>query len=761
MSIGLILLILLVLRYETSFDTWHRKNIYQIESQIQTPQGVAIQPGVAFPTGAALRLDYPELPKVASILQTGAQMTEPVSGKKFQEDNVYDAEPAFFEVFDFPWLAGNPKSALNEPNEVVLTKTIAEKYFGNWRNAMGKLLISDNKHSLRVTGILEDPPVNTDFPLGVVISYATLKNTNLKSNLDDWSTIFSDHRCYVVLPDNMTKAHFEADLKTFWTRHKPADSRGTNILLPLSELHFDANADPFSNQTFSKELINALGLIGLFLLVLACVNFINMATAQAVTRSKEVGIRKTLGSRRPQLIAQFLGEVFLISLAALVMAVIIARLMEPYLDRLIGTHLTTNFLSDPAIAIFLTGTLITTTLLSGFYPALVLSGFHPIQALKSKIRTGGVTLRRGLVVFQFSIAQTLTLGTIILLSQMNLFRNTPLGFKKDAIINISNPDDSASLSKIDALRNQLKAVQGVKDVSFSFASPSDNHNWTSDFKFDHSSQKSNFEANLKWADPEYFSLYNIPFVAGHAYEPTDTVRGFVVNQTFLKKVGIRDPNEALGKEINFWDNTRGPIVGVVKDFNSRSLHTEMQPVAMAAWKALYQTLNVKIEGTGSLPKIESIWKETYPAYVYQYEFLDKKLESFYKDDDRLSQLYKLFAGIALFISCLGLYGLVSFMAVQRTKEVGIRKVLGATVMNIVYLFSREFTILVGLSFLIAAPIGWYLMHRWLQQFSYRVHPGVTAFGATLLGSMVIAWLTVGYKSIKAALASPVKSLKAE
>jgi ABC-type antimicrobial peptide transport system permease subunit len=202
-------------------------------------------------------------------------------------------------------------------------------------------------------------------------------------------------------------------------------------------------------------------------------------------------------------------------------------------------------------------------------------------------------------------------------------------------------------------------------------------------------------------------------------------------------------------------------VGVVKDFNSRSLHTEMQPVAMAAWKALYQTLNVKIEGTGSLPKIESIWKETYPAYVYQYEFLDKKLESFYKDDDRLSQLYKLFAGIALFISCLGLYGLVSFMAVQRTKEVGIRKVLGATVANIVYLFSREFTILVGLSFLIAAPIGWYLMHRWLQQFSYRVHPGVTAFGATLLGSMVIAWLTVGYKSIKAALASPVKSLKAE
>jgi ABC-type antimicrobial peptide transport system permease subunit len=306
----------------------------------------------------------------------------------------------------------------------------------------------------------------------------------------------------------------------------------------------------------------------------------------------------------------------------------------------------------------------------------------------------------------------------------------------------------------------------IQNVSFSFATPSsERRDWNSDFRFDHSAKNTNFSANLKWADPDYFNTYRIQFVAGRPYYPSDTVREFVVNETLLRKLGVRNPQDAIGKEINFWDGNKvANIVGVIRDFNSYSLREPMAPVVMSTWKDVYQTINIKIKPgkeKAVLPFVERLWNQSFPDYVYQYEFLDETIANFYRQENQLSMLYKIFAGIAIFISCLGLYGLVSFMAVQRTKEVGIRKVLGASARHIVYLLSKEFTLLIILAFVISAPIAYYVMHKWLQNYTYRIELSAYIFLLAVAGSILIAWITVGQRAIKAAMANPVKSLRTE
>jgi ABC-type antimicrobial peptide transport system permease subunit len=507
-------------------------------------------------------------------------------------------------------------------------------------------------------------------------------------------------------------------------------------------------------------------LIGIFLLVIACVNFINLATAQAVNRSKEVGVRKVLGSSRTQLAMQFIGETALITFCALTLAIVMAALALPFLSRLLEVQL--HFPFDGTVLLFLFGVFVLVTLISGSYPALVLSGFNPINALKSKVApkiTGGISLRRALVVLQFSIAQILIIGMLVVVSQMAYFKNSDLGFDKDAIVAIGVPGDSLSKTKYQYLRSQLLAQPGIKSISYSFAAPSDYGSWSSDFKFDHSTKTTDWEASFKWADTTYFKLFNLQFVAGRPYFNSDTVREFVVNETLVKKLGFRNPQDIIGKELNFWNGKKvAPVVGVIKDFHAASLRDPVPPIVMGAWKDLYRTMTVKLQPQGvteTLAHIEKAWTEAFPDNVYEYQFLDERIATFYKQEAQLSLLYQIFAGIAIFISCLGLYGLVSFMAVQRNKEVGIRKVLGASVQSIVYLFSKEFTLLIVVAFAIAAPVAYYFMHQWLANFTFRIDLSWTIFLLAILASVFIAWLTVGYKAVKAGLANPVKSLRTE
>jgi len=768
------LLIFLVIQYETSFDNFHKKKdkIYRIATEFHTQDGVGYSDGVSFPVAAAMRIDFPQIKEVAAIFRNGDQVTIEQGDrqlKKLREDNFYYAEPEFFKMFDFEWLAGSPQNSLKDPHSAALTQATAEKFFGDWRSAIGKTFKYGNKTLYKVTGILKNIPSNTDFPLSVVVGYSALENTYIKNNLNDWVSTFGGAYTFVVLPAALSPSHLDEQLKGFAKKHKPAEyAKDAFVTQPLSEIHFDDRFGNFRGHTFSHSLIKALAFIGLFLILIACVNFINLATAQAVNRSREVGVRKVLGSSRRQLAFQFLGETVFITITAVVLAVLVAEITLPLLNKILETKMTMSLIFNPWLVLFILILTISVTILSGLYPAIILSGFNPITALKSKITSkmvGGISMRRVLVVLQFAIAQILIIGMLIVVSQMNFFRNASLGFDKAAIINVPMPGDSLSKTKVDYMRNRLLANDNILNASFSFGSPSSDGNWNSDFKFDHATKSTNFSANLKWADTGYFKTYNLQFVAGRPYYASDTVREFVVNETLLRKLGINDPQAAIGKEINFWDgNKAARIVGVIRDFNSYSLREPMAPVVLSTWKDVYQTINIKIKpGTEKavLPFIEKLWSENFPDYVYDYKFLDDTIASFYKQENQLSILYKIFAAIAIFISCLGLYGLVSFMAVQRTKEVGIRKVLGASARHIVYLMSKEFTLLIIIAFAISAPVAYYIMHKWLQNYTYRIPLSASIFLLAIVGSIIIAWITVGQRAIKSALANPVKSLRTE
>jgi putative ABC transport system permease protein len=768
------LLIFLVIQFETSFDNFHKKkdDIYRVGTEFHTQDGVSYSDGIAFPVASALRIDFPQLKEVASIFRNGGQITVEDGNtqlKKLNEDNFYYAEPEFFKMFDFGWLTGNAQTCLKDPHSVVLTQATAEKYFGDWKSAVGKTIKYENKTLYKITGILKNIPPNSDFPLSVVASYTALQNTYIKDNLKDWVSTFGGAYTFVVLSPGLSPQKFNTQLKAFAKKYKPAEySKDAYVTQPLSEIHYDDRFGNYREHTFSHSLIKAMALIGIFLLLIACVNFVNLATAQSVNRSKEVGVRKVLGSNRPQLAFQFLGETALITIAAVVIAIVIAESALPFLNKLLEVKMAMNFIFNPLLILYVLIVIILVTILSGIYPAIILSGFNPVTALKSKITSkmiGGISLRRALVVLQFAIAQILIIGMLIVVSQMNFFRNASLGFDKASIINVPVPGDSINHTKMNYLRDRLIANTDIKNVSFSFTSPSSESNWNSDFKFDHATKTTNFSANLKWADADYFKTYNLQFVAGHAYEPGDTVREFVVNETLLRKLGIRNPQDAIGKEINFWDGGKvANIVGVIRDFNSYSLRQPMAPVVLSTWRDVYQTINIKIKQGAEkkvLPYVEKLWNQSFPDYVYEYKFLDETISNFYKQENQLSMLYKIFAAIAIFISCLGLYGLVSFMAVQRTKEVGIRKVLGASARNIVYLLSKEFTLLIIIAFIISAPIAYYIMHKWLQNYTYRIPLTASIFLLAIIGSIIIAWITVGQRAIKAAIANPVKSLRTE
>jgi putative ABC transport system permease protein len=765
------LLIFWIIRFETSFDNFHPNadRIFRVVSATRTPNGMIYGRSNAFPIARALRLDYPQLKQVAKLWQEdGSQVTvmndkNSSSKKKFKEDDLFFADPAFFHIFNFPLLAGNAETALAAPNSVLISQKTAEKYFGDWHNAVNGYVRLGSTTICKVTGILKNIPDNSDFPLELVFSAQTSRN--------DTSTDFVSQRgnlnTFVVLPRNTLAGQFDRELERFVKKYTPPEYANQGyILQPLNDIHYNSTFGNYKSTTFTRQLLTTISLIGFFLLIIACVNFINLSSAQAINRAKEVGVRKVMGSRKTQLIAQFLCETLLIALAAVSLAVVVASFALPLLNNLL--HITVRPVFDLSGIAFLVAGVVAITLLSGFYPAMILSRFKPITVLKARLTgkmAGSLTMRRVLVVFQYTIAQGLIIATLVVLSQMYFFRNAPMGFDKGAVVNVPLPNDSLSQLKLAALKEELLQQPGISHVSFSIFTPADDSHWGSDFRFDNSVKNSDFPADLKWADADYFSLYNIRFIAGHPYKEADTVTGFVINKLLAAKLGYPDPTTIIGKKISFWDGSpSGPIVGVVEDFHTSTLAKPMRPMVLGSLQSTYQVANIKLQSTDAhqtLAGIEKLWTRTFPNLIYEYQFLDDKIASFYAQDEQVAQLYKAFAVIAIFISCLGLYGLVSFMAVQRTKEVGIRKVLGASVGNILYLFSKEFTLLIGLAFIISAPVAYYLMHQWLLNFAYRITMGPGLFLMTIAMAIAIAWMAVGYQAIKASLAKPVNSLRTE
>lgn len=776
-GIAACLLLFIVVRYEMSYDKFlpGHQSVYHIFVHDKNVDGEEYNSGIPYPAIDALRVDMPDLTVGSLFSSSGSQVTvlgnDPgaQAGKKFIEDaGVFFADPEFFSVFQFPWLSGSP-AVLKEPNVTVLTQAMAEKYFGNWKEAVGQYVRLDNAINLKVAGILKNIPHNTDFPLGIVTSFITSKNNpSIWGYTDRWGATTSNFQLFMKMPAGVNEATMANRLGVFSKKHYP-EVKGrisrTNLIQPLEDVHFDTRLDNFGDHVTTKTTLWTLSLIGVLIIVMACINFVNLSTAQAINRSKEVGIRKVLGGKRTSLFWQMMGETAIIVFIAILLAVGIAAICLPFISHVASIPEKLTVLS-PAILLFLLAVGLISTAFSGAYPALVLSGFKPMLVLKNKITSasvGGISLRRGLVVTQFAISQVLIICTIVAISQMNSIRRADLGFNKEAILVLSSTGDSTIFSRHAAFKQSLLAINGVESVSFSSDVPSSENNWSANFAYDHKDDEI-FDMYLKYGDEDYFKTFGLQFVAGHGYEHSDTTRDVVVNETVLSKLGVKNPADAIGKDIRLGRNGWHQIVGVVKDFKTNSLREDIKPTMISARQSTYGITSIKIKSSNLAQTREAVqhtWDKYYPAYANSSYFMDEFVENFYQQENQLSLLYKIFSGIAILISCLGLYGLVSFMAVQRKKEVGVRKVLGASVGNIVYLFSKEFTILILVAFAIAAPLAWYLMNQWLSNFNYRIDIGVWVFAVAVLISVVIAWITVGYKSIKAALVNPVRSLRSE
>jgi len=777
-GIAACLLIFTIIRYELSYDVFqpNYKNIYHIVTEQKSESGIDYNPGVAVPATEALRLEFPKA-KVASINSSyGSQITvmdgsdlKYNGGKKFTENiGVVFIEPQFFDIFSWKWLAGSA-AVLANPNMVVLDKTTASKYFGNWTNAVGKSITMDNLVNLKVAGIIEDAPSNSDFPFKVLISHITWKKYPSVYNYSkEWGLLSSNHQIFMLFPDHTTQNDIDAQLRRVTIKYYKSGLKEHLITSqPLSIMHFDTRfGETLGDHITTSATLRTLSFIAVLIIIMASINFINLSTAQSVGRSKEVGIRKVLGSSRKQLAIQVIGETALIVFGAVILATLIARISLPYLKNIASVPDDIGLINVGSI-IFLAITTCLVVILSGIYPALIVSGFKPVLALKNKITAasiGGISLRRTLVITQFAISQLLIIGTIVAVNQMDFVNKADLGFNKNAVLMLPGFTDSISLGKMQSFKQQLLQNPAVQSVSFTSDAPSSDNNSAENFSYNHSVKDIGFPTFVKIGDADYFKTFGLRFSAGKGYDVSDTTRQVVVNQTLLRKLGVQHDNEAVGKTIRLGGGAWVAITGVVEDFKTNSLRETVKPIVIFPMKKYESQAAIKLSSNNlvkAVAGIQSLWENTYPEYAYNGFFLDESIAKFYKQENQMALVYKIFAFIAIFISCLGLYGLVSFMAIQRTKEVGVRKVLGASVCSIVYLFSKEFMVLILISCLIAIPTAYYIMNGWLQHFAYRVSLNIWVFVAAIAVSVVIAWLTVGYKAMKAALVNPVKSLRSE
>lgn len=772
LGIASCLLLFTVIRYELSFDRFQPdySNIYHVVTEDKYEDGITYNPGVPVPTLEGLRVQYPQIKMGALFSSYGSQVTvlsnNSAENKFIEPSGFFFADPEFFQVFHFDWIQGSP-DVLAVPDNTVLTKSTAAKYFGDWKNAMGKLLRLDNLVTVKVAGILNDPPPNTDFPLKIVTSMKTVKaNADAYSYADTWNSTSSNFQIFMELPSNISAATMDKQLVAFskknFVKHQ---SVKTSFLQPLSDVHFDKRFTNFGDHVTSRTTLLTLSLVGLFILIMACINFINLSTAQAVGRSKEIGIRKVLGSKRQQLFFQVLLETGVLVLISILLAVGISVISLPLIKNVAFIPSSVPFFTGK-LFLFLAILFVIVTFLAGVYPALILSGFKPIQALKNKITSatmGGVSLRKSLVVVQFGISQILIIATLIVISQMSFVKNADLGFNQQAILLFNSSADSTVHSRQEAFKQRLLQIPGVKSVSFSSDVPSSDNGWFSNFSFDHRPDV-NFAVSLKFADEDYFKTYGLEFAAGKPYGKSDAIKELVINETLAKQLGLKNPEDAVGKEIRIGGQPWKTITGVVKDFKTNSLRESVKPVILAENKPVYGVTGIKLNSSNiqkTKASVENVWNQFFPEYAYTTSFMEEDIQNFYKLENQLESLYKIFAGIAIFISCLGLYGLVSFMAVQKTKEIGVRKVLGASVKNILVLFSKEFTILILISSVFAIPVAWYMMNHWLQNFTFRIKMNPGTFIIAVAISLIIAWISVGYKSFKAALTNPLQNLRSE
>ncbi len=759
-------LIFLYVSNELSYDTMHAKadRIYRIVADIKTPTETLHTNKPAWAIPPHLIGQLPEVQTAVRINQ-GDNWLVDKGDQHFEEDEVAVADSNFFQVFDFPLIKGNPNTVLKDPYSVVLTQTTAKKFFGDANPIGQSLALTRGKWHATVTGVMKDIPENSQIKATMIISMSTMTRM-LNPGLDDeWGNYWADG--YVLLKPGASAASLEKKLPAFLEKMDGREMRESKMvptlhLEPLKDVYLYSTRD--GSKTGNITNVYIFSIVGAFILSIACINFINLTTARSADRAKEVGVRKVVGALKGQLARQFIGESVILCLIAYLLSVLFAALLIYPFNQIAGKVISENIFSHAGYLLILLGVAVLIGIAAGVYPALVLSSFQPVSVLKGRFATGtrGIFLRKALVIVQFTIATALIIGTLVVYNQLNYMRSQDLGFSKDQKVILNTRGDSAKL----VFKQEVSRLPGVLSTAMSGSVPGGGnpgaYSQIENVKGD--MQVANLD--LYFVDFDYIPQFKIKIIAGRPFSRdfmTDTTHAMILNEAAVKMFGYTSPEQAIGKKFNQWGRD-GTIVGVMKDFHFRSLQEVIKPLSMPIEPRGCDLVSINLDGhhlPATIAGIERTWKRILPDKPFTYFFLDEYFDKQYRAEDRFGRLFLYFAILAIFISCLGLMGLASYSTLQRTKEIGVRKIVGASVGSIVLLLSKDFLKLVGWAFLIAAPLAWFFCHGWLEGFAYRTGLSWWIFALAGLAALLIAVLTVSYQYVRAALMNPVVSFRSE
>ncbi|HEX5025474.1 MAG TPA: ABC transporter permease [Agriterribacter sp.] len=762
LSIGMAcsILILLWVQNELSYDRFHANadQLYRLTCNAGEFKAAVSPAGM----GAGLQSEMPQIKAVVRLSKPSSQLFE-VGSKKLEEKRVFFADSNFLQVFSFPLIKGNPKTALLHPDNVLITEDIATKYFGK-EDALGKIIRINNQENFTVTGVLRNIPVNSHLQFDCIFPMSSLARSDYDLQNNVWGNF--NFYTYLQLDKSIRPASGDATaliptIAKIYNEHQEKSIIEFH-LQPMTDIHLHSKLQIDVQGNGNIQYVNIFFIVALFILLVACINFMNLATARSARRAKEVGLRKVVGAGRYQIILQFLGESLIISFLSLFIAVGIVALLLPAFNLIAEKQLTIHLLEGRLI-ISLFAIALITGLLSGSYPALFLSGFKPVKVLKGKLKMSGGNLlfRNGLVVAQFVVSILLLIGTAVVYRQLKFIQNKDLGFDKSNLLYMPMTGDM--WNKQPALKAMLQQNPLTNDFSVISDLPTALVTGTLDVQWEGRDPNSKVVIPSMDVDENFIKVFQIKTLSGRGFSADfkGDSASYVVNEKMLEVMGLKADN-AVGKSLRFGD-TQGTIIGVVRDFNFKSLQYTIDPLVLRKNRyggiVMVRTKPGNTEAT--IQALGKVSKELNPSYPFNYSFLDKDLDNLYRGEQKMGSIFNLFAILAIFISCLGLYGLSAFMAEQRTKEIGVRKVLGASVFNIVYLLSGNFTKLIIIAMCIAIPLSWFAINNWLNGFAYRIDIGWMIFLVACVMALLIAWLTVSYESVKAAIANPVESLRTE
>ena len=752
--------------------------VYRVYEEYTNHDGASTLAVTAPMYATTLQQDFPEVEKTARVLMLPETKTLFEAGnKKLYEESGYYVDSTFFEVFPLAIKYGTSIKALDGIASIVLSQEMAERFFGN-ADPVGKQILMD-KVPYQVKAVFEkNPKFHLQFNYLVPMAAAQIPAERMQKW--GWHQFYTYVKVKKGTNINALQSKFQNDVKQK-TKGLQTDAVSSDkpFLQSLKDIHlYSADFKFDAAQRGNITYVNALTIIAIFILLIACFNFINLATAKSLQRAKEVGVRKSIGAGRKQLMFQFIGETVMLSFISVLIAVILSIILLPWLNNFTGKHISFTLFINPVVILLFVALIFIVGIIAGFYPALVLSGFKPVKVLKGNIsadETPGKIpwLRHGLVITQFTLSVLLIISALVVFNQVNYLHNKDLGFNKEQIMFFPMRGDNM-FKNVDAFKNELKRSPGVSSVSIGYGFPGDAVAGD-EIIVPHNGQQETQSATQLMVDYDYIKTLGLQLVAGRDFSQemqTDKDHAWIINETAVKQMGFGTPQNALGKDLYWhpWNATNadslktGKIIGVVKDFNYKSLYDKVETTVLqiypdAAWKVAVKMKTAGINNT--INSIKNVWSKFSPEYPIEYKFLDENFEDMYKAEDKLKSLLWIFTTIAIFVGCLGLFGLAAYTAERRKKEVGIRKVLGASTQGVVLLLSKDFIKLVVISLLIASPVAWYFMNKWLQDFAYRINISWSVFVVTAIAALSIAFITVSFQAIKAALANPVKSLRTE